>query len=35
MFVVIYRWRLHPERKHGFVVNGKRMTLGRLVGGTS
>lgn len=34
MFVVIYRWRLHPEREGDFVANWQRITLGGLAGGS-
>lgn len=34
MFVVIYRWRLHPEREQDFVANWRRITLGGLAGGS-
>ena len=34
MFVVIYRWRLHPEREQDFVTNWQRITLGGRAGGS-
>lgn len=34
MFVVIYRWRLHPEHEQDFVENWHRITLGGLAGGS-
>ncbi|MEO6800290.1 MAG: antibiotic biosynthesis monooxygenase [Rhodanobacter sp.] len=34
MFVVIYRWRLHPDGEHDFVANWERITLGGLAGGS-
>jgi hypothetical protein len=34
MFVVIYRWRLHPEREQDFVANWQRITVGGLARGS-
>lgn len=34
MFVVIYRWRLHPEREHDFVAHWQRITVSGRIGGS-